>query len=117
MEIQYASCVERLTRAKPCETLTVTQRRTPQGVADLDRNRWPTSIRIGGRLPSEKPADIIGIPTVCPERDLSRVSYILRSSAESRNGWNKYKKATTQVSAIPQRIMRECSLLFWIHWA
>src|ERR1039458_9375361 len=63
MEIQYASCAERLTQAKPCETLTFTQRRTPQGVADLDRNRWPTSIRIGGRLPSEKPADIIGIPT------------------------------------------------------
>ena len=47
-----------------------------------------------------------------PERDLSRLSYILRSSVESRRGWNKYKKATTQVNAIPQRIMRACSFSF-----
>ncbi len=51
-----------------------------------------------------------------PERDLSRVSYTLRSSVESRRGWNKYKKATTQVNAIPQRIIRACSLLFWMRW-
>ena len=53
---------------------------------------------------------------VRPGRDLSRASYILRSSVESKSGWHKYKEATTQVNVIPQIIMRACSLLFWIHW-
>ena len=45
-----ASCVRRLTPLKPCETLTKTQRRTPQGVADFNRNTRPTSVGLGGRL-------------------------------------------------------------------
>ncbi|WP_460594108.1 hypothetical protein, partial [Geomonas sp. Red276] len=43
-------CDRRLTRAKPCETVTNTQRRTPQGVADFNRNTRPTSVGLGGRL-------------------------------------------------------------------
>jgi hypothetical protein len=53
---------------------------------------------------------------VCAGRDLSRASYILRSSVESKSDWDKYKDATAQVNAIPQIIMRARSLLFSIHW-
>ena len=33
--------------------------RTTQGVAEINRNRWPTSIVLGGRLQSESVADLV----------------------------------------------------------
>jgi hypothetical protein len=110
-----------------CELLSASanRRSTPTLKAPISRNlsiKRAIRYRGHGHCPycprlSVSIATITILPeAVCAGRDLSRASYILRSSVESKSGWNKDKEATTQVNVIPQIIMRPCSLLYRIHW-
>jgi hypothetical protein len=42
----------------------------PKGVAEFDRNRWPTSVGTGGRIASESVADLARITRLRLQRPI-----------------------------------------------